>query len=177
MRQLRNPRFWLAIVGALIVLIIIAGFVAYLFAPKILAAPAQPINFTHVLMVGAGINCLYCHTDAERGPAAGIPSVDKCVGCHKVINRTSNDEVKKIFDYYNAGQPIPWARVNELPRFVRFTHQAHIAAGFNCERCHGNVAKMTVDVPVVNMNMGWCLSCHEQQPNAEQLKDCMICHY
>ena len=30
--------------------------------------------------------------------------------------------------------------------------------------------------PVVKMNMGWCLDCHEKQPNATQLMDCVICH-
>ncbi len=176
MRQLRNPRLWLAVLGALVVLIIIAGFITYLFAPKVFAAQEQPINFPHKLMVGAGITCLYCHNTADRGPAAGMPSDQKCVGCHKVIN-PDNPEVKKIFAYYDAGKPIPWVRVNELPRFVRFTHQAHINAGLNCEQCHGNVAQMGVDVPVYNMNMGWCLSCHEQQKNAEQLKDCALCHF
>jgi hypothetical protein len=35
---------------------------------------------------------------------------------------------------------------------------------------------MTVAKPVVRMNMGWCLDCHEKQPNASQLMDCVICH-
>jgi hypothetical protein len=35
---------------------------------------------------------------------------------------------------------------------------------------------MTETKPVVNMTMSWCLSCHEQQPNAQQLKDCVVCH-
>ncbi len=176
MRLLRNPRFWLAVAGALIVLILVGGFIAYFFAPKLLAAPQQPINFPHSAMVKAGITCLYCHTDAQRGPAAGVPSVEKCVGSHRVIN-PQNAEVKKIFAYYDANQPIPWVRVNQLPRYVRFSHQAHLIAGLNCEQCHGDVANMTVDQPVVNMNMGWCLSCHERQPNAQQLKDCAICHF
>ncbi|MGB8647067.1 MAG: cytochrome c3 family protein [Anaerolineae bacterium] len=175
MRQLRNPRIWLGVLGALVVLILVGGFVTYLFAPKVFAAPEQPINFPHSVMVKAGITCLYCHTDAQRGPAAGMPSVEKCVGCHRVIN-PDNAEVKKIFTYWDQNKPIPWVRVNELPRFVYFSHQAHLAAGFNCERCHGDVGNMTVDTPVVNMNMGWCLSCHEQQPNAQQLMDCVICH-
>ncbi len=175
MRLLRNPRLWLVLVGALIVLVLVLGFVGYFFAPKILAAPEQPINFPHSVMVKSGINCLYCHTDAQRGPAAGMPSVEKCVGCHKVINPT-NPEVQKIFTYWDQKKPIPWQRVNELPRFVYFSHQAHLSQGINCERCHGDVANMTVDRPVVNMNMGWCLSCHEQQPNARQLIDCVICH-
>ncbi len=47
---------------------------------------------------------------------------------------------------------------------------------FNCERCHGDVGHMQEARPVVRMNMGWCLSCHETQPNAAQLRDCVVCH-
>ncbi|MGE5139704.1 MAG: cytochrome c3 family protein [Rudaea sp.] len=176
MRLLRTPRFWIAVVIVLAVLLLLSGFVAYFFAPKILAAPEQPINFPHSIMVKAGITCLYCHSDAIRGPAAGIPSVEKCVGCHRFINPT-NAEVAKALNYYKEGKPIPWVRVNELPRFVKFSHQPHIAMGINCERCHGDVGNMGVDVPVVNMNMGWCLDCHTSQPNGQQLRDCAICHY
>ena len=53
---------------------------------------------------------------------------------------------------------------------------AHTAPGGNCETCHGDVGHMSVDQPVVQMNMGWCLNCHEKQPNAPQLMDCVICH-
>jgi hypothetical protein len=29
---------------------------------------------------------------------------------------------------------------------------------------------------VVTMDMGWCLDCHNQQPNKAQLRDCVVCH-
>jgi hypothetical protein len=35
---------------------------------------------------------------------------------------------------------------------------------------------MEVTKEVVAMTMGWCLDCHEKQPNATQLKDCVVCH-
>lgn len=137
----------------------------------------QPVNFNHQAMVQLGITCVFCHTGATRSPAAGMPSVEKCMGCHKVI-ATSNPEIQKVAAYWQRQEPIPWPRVNQLPRFVYFSHQVHVAAaGYNCERCHGDVGHMTVDRPVVRFNMGWCLSaCHEQQPNAPQLQDCVVCH-
>jgi hypothetical protein len=38
------------------------------------------------------------------------------------------------------------------------------------------VGHMTETRPVVNMTMGWCITCHQQQPNAKQLTDCITCH-
>jgi hypothetical protein len=29
---------------------------------------------------------------------------------------------------------------------------------------------------VVRMDMGWCLNCHEKQPDSPKLKDCFVCH-
>ncbi len=137
----------------------------------------QPIAFNHkIMVVTAGIDCLFCHSDATRSPSAGIPSVDKCMGCHRTIATTS-PEIVKVAGYFSRGEPIPWERVNILPRFVYFSHQAHVVLGKqNCENCHGDVANMTVDVPVVRMNMGWCLRCHTKQPNGQQLRDCITCH-
>jgi c(7)-type cytochrome triheme protein len=127
-------------------------------------------------MVGAGVNCLFCHPGALKSPVAGLPSVQKCMGCHSVIAAT-NPEIQKLAGYAQRGEPIPWPRVNVLPRFVYFSHEVHVAAaGLNCERCHGDVSRMTLDQPVVRMNMGWCLDCHSQQPNADQLRECDVCH-
>jgi hypothetical protein len=156
-------------------LIIIGLTVLYIFTMRARAAPEQPIAFNHQIMVGFGIDCLYCHTDAIRSPAAGIPSMEKCMGCHSIID-TQNAEIQKVAGYWERQEPIPWGRVNHLPRFVYFSHQVHVAAGFNCERCHGDVAHMTVAEPAVHMTMGWCLDCHEQQPEATALRDCILCH-
>ncbi len=163
------------IVGGLIVLIAIGG-VLFLATSQTRAAPAQPIAFNHEVMVQAGIPCLFCHSDATKSPSAGMPSVQKCMGCHQVIAAT-NPEIQKLAAYWQRGEPVPWVRVNVLPRFVYFSHEVHVVAGqLACERCHGDVGHMAVDQPVVRMNMGWCLSCHEQQPNAKQLIECVTCH-
>jgi c(7)-type cytochrome triheme protein len=160
-------------IGVVVLIVLAAGLLFQVTQTQ--AAPAQPIAFPHVTMVQAGIPCLFCHADAMRSPVSGIPSVDKCMGCHKTI-ATRSPIIQQVAGYYARNEPIPWVRVNRLPRFVYFTHQVHVAQGLNCERCHGDVGHMTVDVPVTRMNMGWCLDCHEQQTNARQLQDCVVCH-
>jgi c(7)-type cytochrome triheme protein len=169
-----SPKLWRLIVLAAVVVIILVG--AYLlFAARSRAAPQQPIAFNHQIMVKAGVPCLYCHTGVQRSPAAVIPSVQQCMGCHRVIN-TDNPEVQKLAGYWERQEPIPWARVYKVPRFVFFNHSVHIAAALNCEQCHGDVGNMVETYAVVDMNMGWCLGCHNQQPNALQLNDCAVCH-
>jgi hypothetical protein len=165
------------ILGGIAVLIILIAAVLFIYVKNTNAAPAQPISFPHKVMVGAGVPCLYCHAYAIKSLVAGIPSEEKCMGCHNVIATTAPPIVTLRTQYWDKKQPIEWVSVYKLPRFVYFSHQAHVSgAGLNCETCHGNVAQMNEAVKVVNTNMGWCLGCHEKQPNANQLKDCVVCH-
>src|SRR5512145_1508080 len=54
--------------------------------PEKREGPVQPIFFSHVIHAGAfKIDCQYCHTGARRSAAAGIPSVERCMGCHKIV--------------------------------------------------------------------------------------------
>ncbi len=144
---------------------------------RLLAAPEQPIAYSHQTHVEAGVQCLYCHTQALRSTIAGIPSVERCMGCHTVI-ATEDETVQQLASYWERGEAIPWARVNYQPDFVYFSHRPHMGAGINCETCHGNVAAMDEARPTLRMDMGWCLECHlEQDPEHEaRLLDCMACH-
>lgn len=55
-------------------------------------APKQPIEYSHRLHAGElGIDCLFCHSAADKSRHAGIPSTDVCMKCHKVV--TSSFEV------------------------------------------------------------------------------------
>ena len=176
MRAIRSlPLAWRLIAGGVLVVLVLVG--TYLiFASSSRAAPQQPIDFDHQVMVQVGIQCVYCHNAAIQSPAAGIPSMEKCMGCHQVI-ATDKPGVQALAGYWERQEPIPWARVYQVTRFVFFSHQVHVTAGaLNCERCHGDVGNMVEVYPVVDMNMGWCLRCHNQQPNADQLKDCAVCH-
>lgn len=49
-------------------------------------APKQPIAYSHRLHAGElGIDCRFCHSAAEQGRHAGIPSTDVCMKCHKYV--------------------------------------------------------------------------------------------
>jgi len=48
--------------------------------------PEQPIHYSHRLHAGEmQIPCQYCHSGAERSRHAGIPPVNVCMNCHKVV--------------------------------------------------------------------------------------------
>ena len=166
---------WLLFIPLLIVAGI-AGGVLFTRA-QVLAAPEQPIAYSHRAHIEAGVQCLFCHPSALRSPMAGIPSVQKCMGCHAVIE-ADNPAIQEVAGYWERGEPIPWVRVNAQPDFVFFSHQPHLGAGLNCETCHGDVGSMTVARPAVKMDMGWCLDCHLKQPEAKvaRLVDCLTCH-
>lgn len=159
----------------LLVAAVLAGIL--LTRARALAAPSQPVAYSHRVHIEAGLQCLFCHSDALRLPAAGIPSVDKCMGCHALI-ATDSPTVQSVADYARRGQEIPWIPVNDQPDFVFFSHQPHLGAGLNCETCHGDVAQMEAARPVVRMDMGWCLRCHLEQPEEKvaRLTDCLACH-
>ena len=157
------------------ILLIVAAVL--LTRARVVAAPRQPVAYSHQTHVQAGVQCLFCHSNALRSDIAGIPSMQKCIGCHTII-ATDNAAVQTLVSYWERREPIPWVRVSRQPEFVYFNHQAHLGAGENCETCHGDVGQMTVTRPAVKMDMGWCLECHLKQPEnkAARLADCLTCH-
>ncbi len=49
-------------------------------------SPKQPIEYSHRLHAGElQIDCRFCHSAAEHGRYAGIPSSDVCMKCHKIV--------------------------------------------------------------------------------------------
>jgi Cytochrome c7 and related cytochrome c/Class III cytochrome C family len=163
---------------------------------------AQPINFPHNVHAGTyKVDCQYCHSDARRSEYAGIPSVTRCMGCHR-ITAADRPEIQKLAAYAAKGEPIPWVRVYKVPEYVYFPHKAHIRAQLKCQQCHGAVEQMTtIAAPPTGPNlgndmlslvglrpaapplsMGWCVECHRQS-NADRTKklhaplDCATCHH
>jgi predicted CXXCH cytochrome family protein len=120
----------------------------------------QPVEFDHRHHVrDDGIQCLYCHSAAERSANAGVPATAVCMGCHtQVWNDSPLLEV--VRRSYFSGKPINWKRVHDLPDFVYFNHSVHIARGLPCARCHGDVGSMGRVEQVQPLTMGWCLDCH-----------------
>ncbi len=51
--------------------------------------PVQPIAFSHRLHGGElQIDCLYCHSGADKSRYAGIPAASVCMNCHKSVRAT-----------------------------------------------------------------------------------------
>ncbi|HYM82129.1 MAG TPA: cytochrome c3 family protein [Candidatus Limnocylindria bacterium] len=142
--------------------------------------PKQPIFYSHELHAGKlGMDCLYCHTGAEKSPIANIPAVGTCMGCHKLA-ATDRPEVQKLAGYYERGEQVPWVEVYRLPDHVKFNHKRHVKAGVACQTCHGPVEKMPVVYQYSSLKMGWCVSCHRQNidhPEYPAPMDCLVCHH
>jgi mono/diheme cytochrome c family protein len=139
-------------------------------------APVQPIEFSHIVHAGSyRIDCQYCHADARRSPYAGLPSVERCMGCHKIVAAQGNPEVLKIKEnYWDKKQPIPWVRIHKLAGFVYFPHKRHIQVGLRCQECHGPVERMQRVAQVAPLTMGWCIACHAERRGP---LDCVTCHH
>ena len=168
-----------------VVVLCLAGAAA--IAESLPPAPKQPIDFSHRIHVAqSGIGCIFCHAYVEHGPVAGIPSMQRCAGCHKFVKQDPEHpeitaQLKPLLQILKDGGRIDWVRVHRLPDHVFFTHQRHVLAGVDCRECHGDVAGMDADRQVAPLTMGWCLACHKrkqaEQPVARaRLTDCATCH-
>lgn len=141
--------------------------------PQPAEAGTQPLIFSHQVHTGEyEIACQYCHAYARRGPVAGIPSVQRCVGCHSTI-AAEQPEIVRLMEYWAQREPIPWIRTHDLPDHVRFTHKRHVLAGVTCQVCHGDVDRMGIAIQTAPLTMGWCVECHAER---EAPKDCLVCH-
>ncbi len=161
-------------------------------------APAQPIPFPHQRHLANGIPCLYCHPGALRGASPGLPTTSKCWGCHQNLQITQTSKLlPPLVEAVKNNKPLVWIPVAQVPEFVHFNHRPHVAAGLNCENCHGDLTKLDVYENPQVLNMGWCLNCHraktednaQNNPNNDptvsamllakrtKLTDCGTCHY
>jgi cytochrome c7-like protein/class III cytochrome C family protein len=135
--------------------------------------PVQPIAFSHKIHAGDNkIACEYCHSYARRAGVAGIPTVQRCMGCHK-ITAADKPEVQKLQNYWNQKQPIRWVQVTSLPDYVYFEHAPHIRSKVQCQTCHGPVETMEQTKEINPLIMSRCLACHRTEKASI---DCVTCH-
>ena len=185
---------------ALLAVLIFLAVSSWSRQPAVATPSNQPINFPHNVHVETyKIDCQYCHSTARRSTTAGVPSVERCMGCHKITG-AALPEVKKLAEFYAKKEPIPWVRVNKLPEFTYFPHKAHIRVGLKCQTCHGPVETMTtyaaqtgprLSNDLLNLvglkpappplTMGWCVDCHRKEnattPGRHAPLDCVTCHH
>ncbi|MCO4746583.1 MAG: cytochrome c3 family protein [Proteobacteria bacterium] len=161
--------------------------------------PEQPIAFPHNTHVQTlGMECEFCHSEARKSLHAGVPPTQTCMNCHKYV-KTDSPEIKRVAEYYEKGEAIPWNKVHDLPDYVHFEHKRHVRAGVDCTECHGQVPLLSgvrnedgvvegTMIRETTLQMGWCLGCHETHPSVNEnygekadlrraeLKDCWTCH-
>jgi mono/diheme cytochrome c family protein len=187
-------KLYLAILGVLA----FVGFGAWLAPQGIKLGrsknymPDQPIFYSHKVHAGINqINCQYCHSAAEKGKHAMIPSVNVCMNCHKAINEYTGAEEHPLISlegkkkdgtaeigklYKAAGwdpiarkftappKPIEWVKIHNLPDHVNFSHQTHVKNGkVACQRCHGPIQEMDEVYQFSDLSMGFCINCHREQ--------------
>ena len=204
---------WIHTIVILIALII-SGEVIFVEASNLgrqqYYQPEQPVWFSHKVHAGQNqIDCKYCHFTADKSMHSGIPPVAVCMNCHNQVKKgkvTGEEEIAKVINAYNNGEPIEWVKVHNLPDHVYFNHAQHVNVGkMDCAECHGDVAKMDEIIQVNDLSMGWCIDCHrtkevqfsnkfydqykqlhEEIAKGEKLKvlvtdvggeDCQRCHY
>ena len=135
--------------------------------------PEQPIPFSHKLHAGTlQIDCLYCHSGAREGAHAYVPSVSTCMNCHSQVQPRDNlgnlkPGIATLLESWQHSEPIRWNKVYDLADFVYFNHSRHLAAGLECQKCHGAVERMEHVRRQHGMKMSWCLNCHKQAPPAD----------
>jgi hypothetical protein len=155
----------ISILAILILLAVVtAGLVWYTHSPtftKVGVPIPQPVNFPHNLHTAAlGLNCRYCHAGVDQSSFADLPPAETCMSCHSQIKKDAAS-LQPIRDSYNNGTAIQWNRVNNLPDYVYFNHQIHVAKGVGCETCHGRMDQVTTAVRVKYFYMTTCTDCHD----------------
>jgi len=152
--------------------------------------PMQPIPFSHKHHAGDyEIDCQYCHSGTDRSRAAGVPSVEVCMGCHQQFPPEFDEleGIQILKRHWEEKRPIEWTQIYRLPEYVKFRHNRHVAAGLECQTCHGPVEEIDKMylvpeqswwylVPVQKLEMGWCIQCHRDN-NHQASQDCLLCHH
>ena len=134
----------------------------------------QPIAYSHKIHVtGYKMNCRFCHSSTNKSQFANLPSVEKCMMCHRSI-ATDHPEVKKVAQYWKEKKPIPWNKVIDVPNHVYFPHKKMVNAGIPCLTCHPGMDQAGTAVQNLEFGMGFCMDCHRKK---KVTIDCWKCHY
>lgn len=171
-----NSVYWLAIaavgVAAIGTPVVLIAWARSPYATGEQEAVDQPVKFDHRHHVrDDGVDCLYCHSGADRSRYAGLPATSVCMGCHDQI-WTDSPELAPVRRSFFEGKPIAWQRVSRLPDFVFFDHSIHVNEGVGCVTCHGRVDQMAQVYAVAPLTMRWCLDCHRNpEPHLRPLDE------
>jgi len=147
----------------------------------------QPVDFSHKVHADkAGSKCDDCHSFRADGSFSGIPTLDKCAGCHAAAMGTTAAE-KNFIDHYVTPQREPqWAVYAREPENVSFSHITHVnRARLACEGCHAGQGANDKPRPYRQdrisgysrdiwrgKKMADCVACHHQRGLEHSCLDC-----
>jgi menaquinone reductase, multiheme cytochrome c subunit len=147
----------------------------------------QPVDFSHkVHAEKASAACEDCHAFRADGSYAGIPTLDKCSGCHTAAMGTTAAEKDFIDRYVTPNREPQWASAARQPENVWFSHATHVKLGkLKCEQCHGAQGASDKLRPVerdrisgysreiwTGMKMDDCIDCHRSRGREHSCLDC-----
>ena len=148
------------------------SFGAYVLWPSRREAgymPEQPIAYNHKIHAGdLKIECLYCHSEADKGPHATVPPLSTCMKCHNEVQTKDAEgnlepQTAILLDYWERKESVRWNKVHDLADFVYFDHGRHLAADLECQECHGPVETFVHMRRQYGQKMSWCLDCHKEK--------------
>jgi hypothetical protein len=158
---------------SVLAVVLLQGLLDVVLLPPPARSTEQPIAFSHKVHADDyRVPCLFCHSNARRSSVAGIPSVQFCMGCHK-ITAADKPEVQKLKEYWDRREPIPWVKIFNQPHFVHFSHVAHVRVGIDCQTCHGPIQTMDQVRQTAALTMDRCVACHRERAASI---DCATCH-
>ena len=133
--------------------------------------PVQPIFYSHKVHAGINqINCLYCHSSAEKSRHAMIPSSNVCMNCHKQISSYSGEEKYPL--YTAEGKKIDGTK--EIQKLYKY-------AGWNPEKkdydrdANGNILATPIEWVKIHNLPDHVYFNHSQHVKVGKVQ-CQKCH-
>ena len=157
--------------------VVLASAIAVVARPGLaddMPPPSPTVAFDHSTHVhSVGLSCLFCHSNADDGEAAGLPSTQRCMGCHRFAS-VEGPQLDLLAQHDADGTPLTWVRHWALPPDIRFSHRPHVDADVRCTTCHGPVGEQAqAVVDDAAMAMRTCIDCHRERGAPI---DCLVCH-
>ena len=138
-------------------------------------APSQPLPFSHKQHAAEKIQCSVCHEMPGSGERAGLPSTELCMACHRQVKKES-PAIRRLAEYHQKQEAVPWTRIYQLPDFVFFSHARHlkgVKGAVGCDTCHGPVEKRQLLWQEKPISMAACMDCHRLKRASIA---CHLCH-
>lgn len=158
------------------------GLAAPAFGQSPLVFPDQklPLRFSHKQHLALNVKCDFCHESAPGSRVSSdrlTPNEDVCATCHRIDRADPTKQAKPVAacdgchgGFSGQGEP---PRIEILPPYLRFNHQAHFSRGIECVRCHPGVPQADLATRKELPRMTPCLSCHDGRQASAR---CTTCH-